>query len=175
MFNSVDAAVSRNTGTTRVIQFCGHRLYVHRAFQLYLTTTTPLSAMSSSLRSDLSVINLPPSVPLAQDILLDEAWHALLPQESTGFGPACEEIARGKQRLGELEEDVFTNLPKEGRMDNYWHATEEIGKIVEQKNEVFAPMFHEHKNLARLYWRSVHLCIIFLIAHYCCSSCIGWC
>lgn len=119
-----------------MIHFCGRRLHVHPRFQLYLTTVAPLSSMPASLLSDLSVINLCPSVPLAQDVLLNDTFRTLLPDESSHFVTVFEEMARDKETLGALEKEVFASLPREGRTESYWHSTENIGKIVEQKNEV---------------------------------------
>lgn len=124
------------TDCTRVIHFCGRRLHVHPNFQLYLTTTVPPSALPPSLISDLNVINLCPSVPLAQDLLLDEAFRLLLPDESTGFSAECAEIATQKETLGKLENDVFDSLPKDSDGGSYWHSTDLIVKTVQLKNEV---------------------------------------
>ena len=121
---------------TKVAQFCGHRLHVHPRFRLYLTTVSPLSSIPASLLSDLNVINLSPSIPLSQDVLLNETIRVLLPDESSHFVVVCEEIARGKERLGALEAELFASLPKEGRTESYWQSTEKISKIVDQKMEV---------------------------------------
>ena len=121
---------------TRVIQFCGHRLHVHSKFRLYLTTVAPLSSVPASLLSDLNVINLCPSIPLSQDILLDKTLQILLPDEHSHLGAVCEEIAKGKKRLEALEAEMFASLPREGRTESYWRSTEAINKIVQQKDEV---------------------------------------
>ena len=119
-----------------MIHFCGHRLHVHPRFQLYLTTTVPPSSLPLSLLSDLNVINLSVTVPLAQDILLNSALQVLLPKESSGFVELYSEIAALKDRLRELEENIFKSLPKEGKMDSYWSSTDKITNIVAMKNEV---------------------------------------
>ena len=124
------------TDTTKVIQFCGHRLHIHPKFRLYLTMTTPITSLPPSLSSDLTVINLGSSVPLAQDILLDEAFQVLLPEESADFVAVCAEVAELKKRLCQLESEVFRSLPKGGKMQNYWQATNEIKETVNLKNEV---------------------------------------
>ena len=128
--------------TTRVIHFCGHRLHVHPKFRLFLTTSTatispsPSTSLPPSLTSDLSYINLGPSVPLTQDILLHTAFQVLLPKESARFGEVCVEVAGLKAKLCQLEEEVFNCLPKEGRERNYWQSTESIVELVSQKDKV---------------------------------------
>lgn len=122
--------------TTTVIIFCGHRLHVHPRFSLYLTTTTHPSSLPPSLLSDLNVINLGPSVPLAQDLLLDEAFLVLLPEESSSFRAVCHDIAKHKERLKQLEGEVFDSLPKEGRTESYAYSTDRITAVVELINEV---------------------------------------
>lgn len=91
--------------------------------------------MPASFLSDLNVINLCASIPLAQDLLLDKAFCTLLPGEYSKFEATCEEVERGKRQLWELEEEVFASLPKQTRIDSYWQATEKISQIVERKNE----------------------------------------
>lgn len=121
---------------TKVVHFCGHRLHVHPRFRLYLTNVFPLSSIPASLCSDLNVISLSPSIPLSQDILLNESFQVLFPDESSHFVAVCEKIARGKERLRALEAELFASLPKKGRMEHYSQSTEKISKIVDQKMEV---------------------------------------
>jgi CMP-N-acetylneuraminic acid synthetase len=109
---------------------------VHSKFRLYLTTVHPLSSIPASLLSDLNVISLCPCVPLSQDVLLDAALQVLLPEKSSQLVGVCEEIAQGKKRLRALEAEMFSSLPREGRVESYWDSTEKINKIVQEKDEV---------------------------------------
>ncbi len=52
------------------------------------------------------------------------------------FGVLCVEVAELKAKLCQLDKDVFSSLPKEGRTQNYWQSTEKIMEIVTLKKEV---------------------------------------
>ena len=65
----------------KIVQFCGHRLHVHAAFSLLLTTPLPPSSISPSLASQVSIILFPTSLPLAEDLLIDTAFNMLTGRE----------------------------------------------------------------------------------------------
>lgn len=135
--------------TSKVIHFCGHRLHVHSKFQLYLTTTTHPSALPTSLTSILNVVNLSSSIPLAQDVLTTLAFQTLFPEGYQRFRQECEEIAKLKGELRELEKKVFESLPKERNMENYWQSTDKISSLLRTKHEVCSVQILASKVLSR--------------------------
>lgn len=61
----------------------------------------------------------------------------LLQDEGSGFRTVCSAITMHKERLRELEGEVFESLPREGRIESYQHSTHKIMEIVNLKNEVY--------------------------------------
>ena len=117
-----------------MVQLCGHRLHVHPSFQLYLTTTTPSTAIPSSLRDDVSMISCDVTMPVAQDLLL-EAAVGILGNKSMkdGFRTSCEGVAMCRSQLKQLEIELIEQLPSPGKEQSYWLCTEKIATTVAKK------------------------------------------
>ena len=48
----------------------------------------------------------------------------------------CENVAKTKSELRELDKNLFESLPKEEKTDSYWHSTEKIKDIMSKKDKV---------------------------------------
>lgn len=119
----------------KVVQFCGHRLHVHPSFQLFMSTPIFPTHVSPSLASQVSVINFSPSLPLAEDLLLNIAFN-MATGKGVGFIETCEGIASYKAELLSLDGEMFSKLPVNDQEECYWWSTEKIANIVAKKNEV---------------------------------------
>ena len=53
----------------------------------------------------------------------------------------CENVAKTKSELRELDKNLFESLPKEGKTDSYWHSTEKIKDIMSNKDKVCVDIF----------------------------------
>ena len=126
-----------------MVHFCGHRLHIHRSFQLFMTTTAHPGHISPSLASQVTVINFPTSLPLAEDLLVETAFNM-----ATGSGDEFREVSRGiascREKLNVLDEELFGKLPMHEKEGCYWWSTEKITNIVSKKNEVGFSLSHTH-------------------------------
>ena len=125
------------TSGAKMAQFCGHRLHVHSSFKLFMTTPIPPTLLSSSLASQVSVINFSSSIPLAEDILLDTIFD-LATRKGTEFLETTRVMASCKAGLVSLDEEMFSKLPVNEKDGCYWWSTEKIANIVAKKNGVCA-------------------------------------
>ena len=123
------------TSDAKMVQFCGHRLHVHSSFQLFMTTPISPTLLSPSLASQVSVINFSPSIPLAEDILLDTIFD-MATKKGTEFLETTRDIASCKAEFVSLDEEMFSKLPVNGKEGCYWWSTEKIDNIVTKKNGV---------------------------------------
>ncbi len=119
------------------MQLCGHRIHVHSSFKLYLTTTTPLSSLTPSLRDDVTLISLDVSHPVAVDLLLSTALEKLGGQEFIEkVERSCVGVASCKEQLANLEGVLLSQLPTNGKDPVYVVCTERIAATVDKSNQV---------------------------------------
>ncbi len=97
---------------------------------------TPPSSLPSNITCDLNVVSFDCSIPLALDILLDGACKIILTEEGNHFRDLCEETAKIRTELRDLDIKLFQSLPKKGKADNYWNSTEKIREIMSKKENV---------------------------------------
>lgn len=120
-----------------MIHWCGHRLHVHPSFQLYLTTTTPPTAIASSIKDDVSVVSCDVTLPVAKNLLLEIAVDILGSKDmKDDFRTSCEGVAKCRSHLKQLEEELIKQLPSAGKEQSYWLITEKIANTVTKKNKV---------------------------------------
>ena len=126
-----------------MVQLCGHRLHVHPSFQLYLTTTTPPTAIPSSLRDDVTVVSCDVTMAVAQDLILEAAVGLLGSNDMKGgFRTSCEGVATCRSQLKQLEQELIEQLPSPGKEQSYWLCTEKIATTVTKKNEVITAQYN---------------------------------